>query len=200
MPHPLHMFYGNLVQLGKNANSVIRSSHAFVKNIFSEEVQNILQEMGCESEATWCCLLSKWYSAVDDAGVPINTRTKRLLEMRDELPCYLKVGHFPPPGKLRRQTLTRIKNMRIFVNRDKISLWKFCLTFSICESREYTTCLRVRHLCCWFCHRIFTTVAFVFENYLYFHFIFYYYLLYIPSMSISMSFQNLLFQSLIRAF
>ena len=26
MPHPLRMFYGNLVQLGKRSNSVIRSS------------------------------------------------------------------------------------------------------------------------------------------------------------------------------
>ena len=25
MPHPLHMFYGNLAQLGKKSNSVIRS-------------------------------------------------------------------------------------------------------------------------------------------------------------------------------
>ena len=32
MPHPLHMFYGNLVQLGKKSNSVIRSRSVIVKN------------------------------------------------------------------------------------------------------------------------------------------------------------------------
>ena len=32
MPHPLHMFYGNLVQLGKKSNSVIRSRSVMVKN------------------------------------------------------------------------------------------------------------------------------------------------------------------------
>ena len=51
-----------------------RQSNAFAKTIFSEEVQNILQEMGCQSEATWCRLLRQWYSAVDDADVPTNTR------------------------------------------------------------------------------------------------------------------------------
>ena len=30
--HPLHMFYGNLVQLGKKSNSVIRSRSVMVKN------------------------------------------------------------------------------------------------------------------------------------------------------------------------
>ena len=32
MPHPLHMFYGNLAQLGKKSNSVIRSISVTVKN------------------------------------------------------------------------------------------------------------------------------------------------------------------------
>ena len=32
MPHPLHMFYGDLVQLGKKSNSVIRSRSVMVKN------------------------------------------------------------------------------------------------------------------------------------------------------------------------
>ena len=32
MPHPLHMFYGNLAQLGKKSNSVIRSRSVMVKN------------------------------------------------------------------------------------------------------------------------------------------------------------------------
>ena len=32
MPHPLHMFYGNLVQLGKKSNSVIRSRSVMVRN------------------------------------------------------------------------------------------------------------------------------------------------------------------------
>ena len=32
MPHPLHMLHGNLVQLGKKSNSVIRSRSVMVKN------------------------------------------------------------------------------------------------------------------------------------------------------------------------
>ena len=32
MPHPLNMFYGNLVQLGKKSNLVIRSGSVMVKN------------------------------------------------------------------------------------------------------------------------------------------------------------------------
>ena len=32
MPHPLHMFYGKLAQLGKKSNSVIRSRSVTVKN------------------------------------------------------------------------------------------------------------------------------------------------------------------------
>ena len=32
MPHSLHMFYGNLAQLGKKSNSVIRSRSLTVKN------------------------------------------------------------------------------------------------------------------------------------------------------------------------
>ena len=32
MPHPLHMFYGNLAQLGKKSNSVIRSRSVMVKS------------------------------------------------------------------------------------------------------------------------------------------------------------------------
>ena len=32
MPHPLHMFNGNLAQLGKKSNSVIRSRSVMVKN------------------------------------------------------------------------------------------------------------------------------------------------------------------------
>ena len=32
MPHPLHMFYGNLAQLGKKSNLVIRSRSVMVKN------------------------------------------------------------------------------------------------------------------------------------------------------------------------
>ena len=32
MPHPLNMFYGNLAQLGKKSNSVIRSRSVMVKN------------------------------------------------------------------------------------------------------------------------------------------------------------------------
>ena len=32
MPHPLHMFYGNLAQLGKKLNSEIRSRSVMVKN------------------------------------------------------------------------------------------------------------------------------------------------------------------------
>ena len=33
MPHPLHMFYGNLEQLGKKSNSVLRSRSVMVKNL-----------------------------------------------------------------------------------------------------------------------------------------------------------------------
>ena len=32
MPHPLHMFYGNLAQLSKKSNSVIMSRSVTVKN------------------------------------------------------------------------------------------------------------------------------------------------------------------------
>ena len=37
MPHPLHMFYGNLAQLGKKSNSVIRSRSVMVK------ITNVIQ-------------------------------------------------------------------------------------------------------------------------------------------------------------
>ena len=37
MPHPLHMFYGNLAQLGKKSNSVIRSRPVMVKKILSKQ-------------------------------------------------------------------------------------------------------------------------------------------------------------------
>ena len=35
MPHPLHMFYGNLAQLGKKSNSVIGSRSVMVKNWYN---------------------------------------------------------------------------------------------------------------------------------------------------------------------
>ena len=44
MPHPLHMFYGNLAQLGKKSNSVIRFRSVTVKNwcnLLSMEVDTV---------------------------------------------------------------------------------------------------------------------------------------------------------------
>ena len=44
MPHPLQMFNGNLAQLGKKSNSVIRSRSVTVKNwcdVFSMEVATV---------------------------------------------------------------------------------------------------------------------------------------------------------------
>jgi hypothetical protein len=88
--------YGLTLELAKELRD--RQSNAFAKTTFSEDVQDILEEMGYSSEADWCRLLRHWYSAVDDAGVPTGTRIKWLLEMRHKLLSHLNVGHFPPPG------------------------------------------------------------------------------------------------------
>lgn len=57
-----------------------------------------MEILGFNHEAEWCQLIRNWYSAIDEAGVPIDLRIDWLLAMRNKLLPFLKVGHFPPPG------------------------------------------------------------------------------------------------------
>ena len=43
MPHPLQMFYGNLSQLGKKSNSVIRSRSVSISSKYSDEFNMYLK-------------------------------------------------------------------------------------------------------------------------------------------------------------
>ncbi|XP_071139869.1 uncharacterized protein [Mytilus edulis] len=75
-----------------------RQKNAFAHTTFSNKVQAEMEILGFNHEAEWCQLIRIWYSAIDEAGVPIDLRIDWLLAMRNKLLPFLKVGHFPPPG------------------------------------------------------------------------------------------------------
>lgn len=75
-----------------------RQSNAFAQTTFSEKVQEEMERNGAYPEAQWCQLIRNWYKAIDSGGISIDTRIKWLIEMRDFLIPFLRVGHFPPPG------------------------------------------------------------------------------------------------------
>jgi hypothetical protein len=57
-----------------------------------------MKKNGNLQEANWCKLLRNWYAAIDEAGLDISQRIKWLLEMREHLLNFFKLGQFPPPG------------------------------------------------------------------------------------------------------
>jgi hypothetical protein len=57
-----------------------------------------MKKTGNQNEAQWCRLIWHWYSAVDDAGISVETRLQYLLEMRTYLLGFFKTGYFPSVG------------------------------------------------------------------------------------------------------
>jgi hypothetical protein len=62
-----------------------RQSNSYAQTTFSENVQLEMKKNGNQNEAQWCRLIRHWYSAVDDAGISVETRLQYLLEMRTYL-------------------------------------------------------------------------------------------------------------------
>ena len=75
-----------------------KQSNAYAQTTFSTTVESEMRRNGHIDEANWCRLIRNWYAAVDEAGMSIDNRLKHLIEMRNHLLPYLRVGHFPPPG------------------------------------------------------------------------------------------------------
>ena len=75
-----------------------RQRNSFAQTTFSEKVENEMEKLGFESEAQWCGRLRRWYQAVDEAGISVNERIRRLIEMRNFLLCQYNPFRFPPPG------------------------------------------------------------------------------------------------------
>jgi hypothetical protein len=75
-----------------------RQSNSYAQTTFSENVQLEMKKNGNQNEAQWCRLIRHWYSAVDDAGISVETRLQYLLEMRTYLLGFFKTGHFLPVG------------------------------------------------------------------------------------------------------
>jgi hypothetical protein len=59
-----------------------RQSNSYAQTTFSENVQLEMKKTGNQNEAQWCRLIRHWYSAVDDAGISVETRLHYLPEMR----------------------------------------------------------------------------------------------------------------------
>lgn len=57
-----------------------------------------MESNGNIREATWCSLIRSWYCEIDDAGISLNNRIQKMLNIRSYLLPFLKVGHFPPHG------------------------------------------------------------------------------------------------------
>ena len=75
-----------------------RQSNSYAQTTSSENVQLEMTKTGNQNEAQWCRLIRHWYSAVDDAGISVETRLQYLLEMRIYLLGFFKTGYFPPVG------------------------------------------------------------------------------------------------------
>ena len=75
-----------------------KQSNAYAKTTFSQEVQDEMTKNGDLSEAEWCNLILDWYEAVDGAAMSPDKRLEAMLNMRNKLLQYLRVGQFPPPG------------------------------------------------------------------------------------------------------
>ena len=75
-----------------------KQSNAYAKTTFSQEVQDEMTKSGDLSEAEWCNLIRDWYEAVDGAAMSPDKLLEAMLNMRNKLLQYLRVGQFPPPG------------------------------------------------------------------------------------------------------
>ena len=75
-----------------------KQRNAFAQTTFCEKVEKEMQINGDLTEANWCRLIRNWYRAIDEASVNIDQRIEWLLEIRNYLLQYIKIGHFPPPG------------------------------------------------------------------------------------------------------
>ena len=69
-----------------------RQSNSYAQTTFSENVQLEMKKTGNQNEAQWCRLIRHWYSAVDDAGISVETRLHYLPEMRTYLLGFFKTG------------------------------------------------------------------------------------------------------------
>ena len=74
-----------------------RQSNSFAQRTFSAEVEKEMRNNGDITSTNWCRLIRNWYSAVDTAGISIEKRLEWMMDMRNNLLKYLKVGEFPPP-------------------------------------------------------------------------------------------------------
>ncbi|CAG2230153.1 unnamed protein product [Mytilus edulis] len=75
-----------------------RQKHSFAQATFSEKVEKVMEINGDVREANWCSLIRNWYSAIDDAGISVDTRLQKMLDIRSYLLPFLRTGHFPPQG------------------------------------------------------------------------------------------------------
>lgn len=75
-----------------------RQKNSFAQATFSEKVEKVMESNGDVREANWCSLIRNWYSAIDDAGIPLDTRLRKMLDIRSYLLPFLRTGHFPPQG------------------------------------------------------------------------------------------------------
>jgi hypothetical protein len=75
-----------------------RQRNSFAQTTFSEKVEVELERNGDIHEARWCHLLRNLYRSIDEAAIDTDQRIEWMLEIRDYLMDFLRVGHFPPPG------------------------------------------------------------------------------------------------------
>jgi hypothetical protein len=70
----------------------------FAKATFSPEVVKALENIGAKNEANFCSLVFNWYIAEDEPGIPVDTRIRFRLELRDWLLDGVDFSKFPPYG------------------------------------------------------------------------------------------------------
>ena len=75
-----------------------RQSNAMAKVMFSEKVENRLQELGLIQEAIFCSVFRNWYKAEDEPGLSAVERHKARMDLRHLLLDSVKLAQFPPPG------------------------------------------------------------------------------------------------------
>jgi hypothetical protein len=71
---------------------------SLAKECFSEKVQKCLSDNGRLDAARVIGIISRWYEACDERGLPGRRRAKHLQEMTDMLTEKINFSHFPPPG------------------------------------------------------------------------------------------------------
>ena len=75
-----------------------RQSNAMAKVMFSEKVENRLQELSWIQAAIFCSVFRNWYKAEDEPGLSAVERHKAQTDLRHLLLDSVKLAQFPPPG------------------------------------------------------------------------------------------------------